>query len=168
LKNIIFSTVFDSQRIDVQGVSIEYDYLPYSLNDEQLQIETKHGAVTGAEIVAATGKYVDFDEPTVNISVSIYGDGVFLFDGELTAKCVLETKFERFGYTIAFGFDTSSGSVELAKHLHNEIWSTPYLEAEAIMAYIGQAYSLESEIRYAIDQMNNLLDSYLESIETKT
>ncbi len=151
----------------MQGVSIEYDYLPYSLNDEELQIDTKHGVMTGAEIVAATGKYVDFDELTVNISVNIYGDGVFLFDGELTAKCVLETKFERFSYTIALGFDTSTGSVELAKHLHNEIWSTPYLEAEAIMAYIGQAYCLESEIRYAVDQMNNLLNGYLESIETR-
>lgn len=168
MNNIIFSTVFDSQRIDVQGVSIEYDYLPYSLNDEELHIDTKHGVVTGAEIVAATGKYVDFDEPTVNISVNIYGDGVFLFDGELTARAELITNYERFGYTISLGFDTSTGTDELAKHLHNEIWSTPYMEAEAIVAYIGQAYCLESEIGYAIDQMNNLLNSYLECIETKT
>lgn len=165
MKNIIYCTVFDSHPIDVQGVSIEYDYLPRTLNDNELQIDTKHGVVTGAEIVAATGKYVDFDEPTVNISVNIYADGVFLFSGELSVCCKLETKYERFGYSIAFGFESKTGPIELARHLHNEIWSTPYKEVEGVMAYIGQAYSLESEIRDAIEEMNKLLNTYLENME---
>ena len=90
---------------------------------------------------------------------------MFLFSGELTVCCKLETKYERFGFTISLGFESDTGPIELARHLHNEIWSTPYKEVEGIMAYIGQAYSLESEIRDAIEEMNKLLNSYLENME---